>query len=141
MGQHLTNIVVAAFIVRGDKVLIARRAATKSFHPGMYELVGGHLEPGEQPVEALQREVEEEIRLKVRVGDIVDAFTYDTDGELKVELCYICYLEDETTEPVLNSEDHSEYAWITEAEISKFEKEDEETEALRKAFKYLKGGN
>lgn len=42
-------------------------------------------------------------------------------------------------EPVLDPNDHSTSRWIDEDELHLFEKDDEETEALRRAFKYLKG--
>jgi len=138
MSNHLTNIVVVGFIVRGDKIFIARRAATKTTFPDQYELIGGHLDPGETLEEALKREIKEEVGLDIRVGELIDAFTYESEGALKVELCYICYQEDDKAEPLLNPEDHSTCLWITESEIDKFNKEDDETVALRKAFAYIK---
>ena len=139
MSEHNTNIVVVGFIVRDGRIFIAKRAATKSTMPDRFELLGGHLDPGETLGEALKREIREEIGLEVRVGELIDAFTYESEGMLKVELCYLCYPEDDAAEPVLNPEDHSTSLWITEGEIDKFEKEDEETTALRKAFKYIRG--
>lgn len=137
MSEHNTNIVVAGFIVRDGKIFIAKRAATKDFHPSMYEIIGGHVEPGETLETALRREVKEEIELDVRVGEVVDAFIYESHSIIKVEICYLCYVND-NTEPILHPEDHSEAIWIGEDEIAKFEKDDEETAALRKAFKLIK---
>ena len=139
MSKHSTNIVVVAIIHDAEgKVLIARRAATKAFHPSMFECLGGHLEIGETPEEGLRREVFEEMGVKIRVGQIIDAFTYADDEAFKVELSYLCMLEDNEA-PRLKPEEHSELLWIGSDEIEKFEKEDEETEALRKAFKILEG--
>lgn len=140
MSEHLTNIVVCGIIVRDGKVLIARRAKTKQTFPDRFELLGGHLDPGEQPVQALEREILEELEVKVHVGQLVDAFTYESEGVLKVELCYLCTLDPEV-EPTLHPEDHGESRWIGPGEIDLFEKEDEETAALRKAFKILEGEN
>ncbi len=138
MSKHATNIVVVALIYEGDKILVMRRAATKSFHPSMFECPGGHLELDETPEEGLRREVMEEIDCKIRVDQLIDAFTYRDDEAFKVELSYLCALVQGEV-PKLNPIDHSELLWITAAEIHKFEKEDEETEALRKAFKILQG--
>lgn len=139
MSQHSTNVVVVALIHDADnKIFIARRASSKSFHPGMFECIGGHLELNETPEEGLKREVYEEINTRIRVGKLIDAFTYTDDGEFKVELSYLCEFEDDQ-QPVLNPDDHSEALWIGSGEIEKFEKEDEETAALRKAFRILEG--
>jgi 8-oxo-dGTP diphosphatase len=138
MSEHLTNIVAVAIIYNDDhKVLVARRAATKSFMPGQFECVGGHLDPGEQPAEGLQREVREEMGCEIVVGRLIDAFTYESENTWKVELSYLSQLQPGQT-PTLNPDDHSEFRWIGSDEIDKFEKQDQETEVLRKAFKILK---
>lgn len=139
MSEHVTNIVVVALIHDSDKILIVRRAANKAFHPSMFELPGGHLELNETPENGLRREIMEELGCNVRVEQLVDAFTYHDEEAFKIELSYLCVLE--PNEAVqLRPEDHSESMWISSSEISKFEKEDEETEALRKAFIILQGG-
>lgn len=140
MSEHTTNIVVVALIHEGNKIAIFRRAATKAFHPSMFECVGGHLEPDETPEEGLQREIMEEIGCKIHVEKLIDAFTYRDNEAFKVELSYLCVLESGEI-PKLNQNDHSEMLWIRADEIDKFEKDDEETNALRKAFKLLQGGS
>ncbi len=140
MSEHLTNIVVVGIIVRDGKVFIARRAKTKTTFPDRFELLGGHVDPGEQPVAALKREIREELAVNVHAGRLVDAFTYESEGMFKVELCYLCTL-DTGAEPTLHPEDHSESRWIGPGEIDLFEKEDEETAAVRKVFKILEGEN
>ena len=140
MSIHNTNIVVAALIHDGDGILVMRRSAAKSFHPSMFEIPGGHLELNETPEEGLQREIMEEIGCKIRIERLVDAFTYTDDEAFKVELSYMCVLEPGET-PSIDSNEHSELLWLRSDKIDKFEKEDEETETLRKAFKILQGGS
>jgi 8-oxo-dGTP pyrophosphatase MutT (NUDIX family) len=139
MSEHLSNIVVVGVIHREGKVFIARRADTKTTFPGRYELIGGHVDPGEQLVVALQREIHEELAVEVEVGQIIDAFTYESENMFKVEICYLCTLTDATKEPTLHPADHSEAKWIGAGELALFEKEDEETEIVRKAFKLIGG--
>lgn len=139
MSSHKSNIVVVAIITRASKIFIAKRAKTKVIFPDIYELPGGHVEPGETLEEALVREIGEELGVKIKVGPLLDAFTHTYKSEFKVELGYICYLDDENAEPQLDPADHSESQWITELEIAKFDKEDDETAMLRKAFTFLKG--
>ena len=139
MSEHLTNIVVVAIIYDdSNRVFVARRAASKAFSPNKFECPGGHLDPGETPEAGLKREVQEEIGCEIKIERIIDAFTYSDEEGFKVELTYLCRLEPGQI-PKLNPGDHSESLWIASNEIAKFEKEDEETEALRKAFSILKG--
>ena len=138
MSEHQTNMVVVGFIVRDGKIFVAKRAKTKKMFPDRYELVGGHIDLGESPEQALIREVKEELGLTVTVGPLVGAFTFEIDDEFKIELAYFCYPTD-GTEPTLNPADHSQSRWIARDELDKFEKEDEETELLRQAFKMLEG--
>ena len=140
MSEHETNMVVVGFIVRDGKIFIAKRAKTKKTFPDRYELVGGHIDVGEQPGAALVRDIKEEIGINVTVGEPVGAFTYESEDQFKIEIAYLCYPTD-STEPTLNPVDHSESYWIRRDEIDKFEKEDEETELLRKAFIIIEGDN
>jgi 8-oxo-dGTP pyrophosphatase MutT (NUDIX family) len=52
---------VGAFI-RDERLRVYahRRSADRKLLPGIWDVVGGHLEPGESPEEALAREIEEE---------------------------------------------------------------------------------
>ena len=103
----------------------------------MFEFIGGHLDPGETLEEGLKREIREEISCEIVIEELFDAFTYESEGMLKVELSYLCHLVAGEV-PKLNPEDHSESQWIGSDEIHKFGKEDEETDVLRKAFDILR---
>lgn len=138
MSEHLTNIVVVGLLHREGKIFVARRSDTKQAFPGQFELPGGHVDPGETLVTALAREIKEELQVEVKVGEIIHAFTYHSENMDKVEICYLCTIP-EGIEPIFDPDDHSEARWIGSNEIHLFEKEDDETEALKKAFKRLEG--
>ena len=52
---------VAFLLIKGNTVLAEKRKLTKKVVPGAIALPGGHLEEGESPEDALQREVREEL--------------------------------------------------------------------------------
>jgi 8-oxo-dGTP diphosphatase len=56
--------VVAAIVEREERVLIALRPPKKR-HGGMWEFPGGKVEPGETDLDALRRELSEELGLDV----------------------------------------------------------------------------
>ena len=60
------QVVVGAAIVRGGRVLAARRTAPASA-AGRWEFPGGKVEPGESDAESLVREVEEELGVRITV--------------------------------------------------------------------------
>lgn len=71
LEPSLIRVVTAVIIDnKGEKILVAQRAETAS-HPGKWTFIGGKVEPGESPEEALRREVDEETGLKIRVGKLL----------------------------------------------------------------------
>ena len=59
--------VVAAVIRKGDKIL-ATQWGYGEFKDG-WEFPGGKIEPGERPEEALKREIKEELKAAISVGE------------------------------------------------------------------------
>ncbi len=76
-----SQLVVAAAIVDSldepTKLLAARRRAPSKY-VGQWEFPGGKVEPGENPLQALHRELDEELGIKVTIGDEVRNPTADT---------------------------------------------------------------
>jgi 8-oxo-dGTP diphosphatase len=136
MNEHKTNTVVCGLIHRNGKIFVARRAAAKATFPNQFELPGGHVEQGESLRDALERGLNEELQIQVKVGQTVDAFTYISEEKLKCEVVYLCQVIGDS-EPTLNPADHSESLWLGEDEIDKFGKNDDEMAILRQGFKLL----
>src|SRR5579884_3564696 len=84
-GTQLMKQVVAALILRDDKVLICQRTKHQPL-PLKWEFPGGKIETGEQPRDALRRELEEELGIHADIGDEVERITHTYEDRNTVEL-------------------------------------------------------
>lgn len=96
-SQTVTKQVVAAIILRDDRVLICQRTEEQSF-PLQWEFPGGKIEPGEEPVAALERELEEELGIRAVIGPELATVRHryqkqGRDEELAVELRFFAVRE------------------------------------------------
>ena len=56
----MVHHIVAGLIVKSDRILLGHRSEGRAFYPNVWDVFGGHIEPGEQPEETLVREMPEE---------------------------------------------------------------------------------
>jgi len=129
-----------------EKIFLAKRADTKKFMPGIYELLGGHIDFGEDVKAGLKREVLEETGLNVNLGDAFYEFTYNNwvKGSHSIEVVYFATLIDPLENIKLHPDDHSGYEWITAKEVIKFmqpgrQPGDSEIQAVQRGFELLQG--
>ncbi|MEU8227751.1 GNAT family N-acetyltransferase [Kribbella sp. NPDC048915] len=94
------------------RVYLQRRTADRRLLPGIWDLVGGHLEPGETPEEALAREVEEETGWKVRdlVWTVAD-WEWEWQGRVRREIDYVVTVDGDLGRPRLEAGKHDASAW------------------------------
>ncbi|MYA50831.1 MAG: NUDIX domain-containing protein [Chloroflexi bacterium] len=64
-GQATIAPCVAGAMVRGGRVLLAKRSSTARHYPDVWDLFGGHVEEGEPLEEALRREAREELGVDI----------------------------------------------------------------------------
>jgi 8-oxo-dGTP diphosphatase len=112
--KHLD--VVGAVIVRGGTVLCAQRGPAGAL-PGMWEFPGGKIEPGESPREALGREIVEELRCQVEVGETITATTYEYEFGIVTLTTFYCELVE--GEPEVS--EHQAVLWLQPAELPSLE--------------------
>lgn len=108
------RLAVRAFIVKNNDVLILQREKNSVQKPGIWEIPGGRLEPGENPFLGLQREVKEETGLNITVLEPLSVrhFVRD-DGQTITMLIFECIADSKT---VRLSSEHDAFQWI---EVSK----------------------
>lgn len=77
--------VVAGLIVKDGKLLVCQRTRHQTM-PLKWEFPGGKIEEGEQPRDALRRELEEELGILAGVGDEVKRIQHEYPNGGMVEL-------------------------------------------------------
>ncbi len=108
-------LVAGAMIVRAGRVLLGRRAPHRRICPNTWDMIGGHLEPGETLEDALIRELGEEIAIRptaFRPIAMID-FTEEAGEAVHFHLFRIDAFEGE---PRLANDEHTALHWFTFAE-------------------------
>ena len=84
--------VVAALIVKDGRVLVGQRTRHQAM-PLKWEFPGGKIEEGEQPRDALRRELEEELGIVANIGEEVARMRHEYKSGSAVELRFYVVLE------------------------------------------------
>ena len=101
MSKHKTHtlMVTAAVIIDKGKVLVSQRKES-SFHRLLWEFPGGKVRESEEPREALQRELREELGVHARVGNLFEV-VYHVYPEFPILLlAYECIIERGIPKPI-----------------------------------------
>ncbi|MGO9083869.1 MAG: (deoxy)nucleoside triphosphate pyrophosphohydrolase [Candidatus Sulfotelmatobacter sp.] len=84
--------VVAALIQKDGKLLVCQRTRHQTM-PLKWEFPGGKIEDGEQPRDALRRELEEELGVLATIGDEVARIRHEYPNHAMVELRFFVVRE------------------------------------------------
>lgn len=84
--------VVAALIVQDGKLLICQRTRHQTM-PLKWEFPGGKIEEGEQPRDALRRELDEELGITATIGDELARIQHEYPNGGVVELRFFIVRE------------------------------------------------
>jgi 8-oxo-dGTP diphosphatase len=61
----MTEAIVAGAMTKDGRILLCHRSPDRQWYPDVWDLPGGHVEPGETSTEALKRELLEELGVSV----------------------------------------------------------------------------
>ena len=104
--------VVGAAIIKEGKLLALRRAHGNESIIHKFEFVGGKIEEGETPEQALARECMEELSLETEVGDLLNTVEYEyPDNTIVLSVYFVRPLSDFVLK------EHEESRWLTPSEV------------------------
>lgn len=103
--------VVAAVIRSEDKIFATARGYGE--FKGQWEFPGGKIEPGETPQEALVREIQEELDVKIKVGALIDTIEYDYPSFHLSMDCFWCNI----TEGAITLKEAEDARWLSKDEL------------------------
>jgi len=107
------------FIVIDNKVLLFKRSPEETTNPGKYGMLGGHIEKGETPEEALRREVKEEAG--VEVGAFKKLKVYELD-EVQLNVFYTNEFDTENIK--LDKKEHTGKKFFTLEQLDEMSPEE-----------------
>jgi 8-oxo-dGTP pyrophosphatase MutT (NUDIX family) len=115
--------VVGALIVNPEgQVFVQQRALDSHFLPGCWDIVGGHVEPGETLVGAMAREIQEEtgwqLQHVIKLVAIIDWETIGLESSiLKREFDFLVFVKGDLSQPQLEWDKVMAYQWLGQAQV------------------------
>lgn len=108
--------VVAGFLKKNGKVLLGQRPQGQNF-AGLWEFPGGKIELGEQPAQALARELKEELGIEAEVGKLALVATHNLASTGIILLFFdVPFWKGE-----IQSAHHSHLTWVSPDELHNLE--------------------
>ena len=115
--MHKKSVDVVAAVIKKDNLFLIANRSFEANSSGLWEFPGGKVEKKETFVSALIREIEEELSLKIEVGDKITSIDLKaSDKHISVHYFYALILSGQITLNV-----HSEFKWVKRDQLNSFE--------------------
>ncbi|MCR5202874.1 MAG: (deoxy)nucleoside triphosphate pyrophosphohydrolase [Lachnospiraceae bacterium] len=110
---RVVGAVIKAVNEDGKPMIFATQRGYGEFKDG-WEFPGGKIEEGETPEAALKREISEELKTEIEVGELIDTIEYDYPTFHLSMDCFWC----EIVKGDLVLTEHEAARWLTKDELS-----------------------
>ena len=102
--------VVGAVLINSDRRILACQRASDQIMGGHWEFPGGKVDAGESKIDALKRELDEELGIDIEVGKMVGTLEHDYQSMIVHLSFYSC----KTTDTDFQLSVHDDYIWFSE---------------------------
>jgi len=123
-----------AIILKNGKVLIMKRSMKEDHAQVLWDIPGGKIDFGEDPIDCLNREVMEESGIKIEIIKLLRVWSFLKDS--KTQIIGITMLCKYKSGEVKISEEHTEFKWIKPEEIKKYDTVPMLKESLENVYNY-----
>jgi 8-oxo-dGTP diphosphatase len=118
-----TRVTAGTAVFRGDRILLLHRSPNAK-NPGLWDLPGGHVEPGETLAQAARRETREETGYSVRIrglfaAEVFSAISRRGHPRAEVGVFFHCAAPSARS-PTIDPVEHTEFAWVRRAELASY---------------------
>ena len=110
MHPSAEHEVAAAIIVRGHSVLLCHRHPNRRWYPNVWDVPGGHIEPGESSAAAVVREVREELGVAIDLDSSEPFRVIHALPELSIDLWLVTSWNGEPVN--LAPSEHDRVEWM-----------------------------
>jgi mutator protein MutT len=110
--------VVTGALVREGRVLLVHRSPTRQAYPDVWDLPGGHIEPGESELAALARELREELGVEIDTGSVSHLCRLEA-GRAEESLRLSAWLVGDWQGTPINAapDEHDDVRWFRQEEL------------------------
>ena len=116
-SRIMTHEVVAALIVQSQMILLGKRSPERLMYPGVWDLFGGHMEPGEERQHTLVRELQEELDITPTQWTFLETIRMPLPAPDDELIAHLYLVREWTGTPVNRQpEEHSEIRWLSLAQ-------------------------
>ena len=111
------KVAVIGLITSAGQVLLIRRGVDPE--RGQWALPGGYMDAGEMPMDALRREIQEEVGLDVEIDRLLGIYPMATSGRVAggIVIAYLATPVGEQLPDLERNDDVDEAAWFVPEEI------------------------
>lgn len=115
----MSDSVVAGILRRDDRILLCHRHPDREWYPNVWDLPGGHVDPGESPAQALVRELGEELGIDL-AQELGPPFETLIDAAAGIEMTvWVIDFDGEVTNRA--PEEHDELRWFDAGAIARLD--------------------
>ena len=111
--EKMKHIEVVAAVIHDTEERIFTTQRGYGEWKDWWEFPGGKMETGETPIEALRREIWEELETHIVVERLQQTVEYDYPAFLLTMHCYLCRVES----GILTLKEHEAARWLTKHEL------------------------